>query len=417
MMADGQTMRHSMAGRAEIMMSSQDNDQSTAPRRGPFFLWLIITTLLALAVAIAWWALQNRPPVVVEVEGQTPAPEALSAEQQAEIARLSEIAALRESQLRQSVDAIDPPVCEAPKALDVGKFTSLRRRESDNFTEWRALLDTPTPRANGPQSRITPESNAALSPTEATQDGTGQNTAPSTELASSTQLALPALREKLEKTTVLVLGISGGEQPDLGAGTGFFIGPRLLVTNDHVIEGADPAQIFVTNRRLGSLRQARLVSRSRQSGPGDLDFALLEIDGAPVSHWLTLSDGKGKLTPVIAAGYPGLTLGSDEGFRKLLRGDLTSAPDLNMNRGEIRSVRPFAEITQIIHTADVLKGYSGGPLIDLCGRIVGVNTFIQVDKDQASKLNNAIAASDLTPFLTSAGASFTETAGLCAPPE
>ena len=88
-----------------------------------------------------------------------------------------------------------------------------------------------------------------------------------------------------------------------------------------------------------------------------------------------------------------------------------------MNRGEIRSVRPFAEITQIIHTADVLKGYSGGPLIDLCGRIVGVNTFIQVDKAQASKLNNAIAASDLQPFLAAAGASVATTTESCAPPE
>lgn len=372
-------------------MSSQDHDQSAAPRRGPFIVWLVLTTLLALAAAGAWWALQNRAPVVVEVEGATPAPEPLSDEQTAEIKRLSEVAALRESQLRQSVDAIDPPVCEAPKALDVGKFTALRKRENENFTEWRALLDAPAPRADGPQSK-------ALIEGAATQ---------------STPLSVAALSERLEETTALVLGVAAGDDAGLGTGTGFFIGPNLFVTNDHVVEGVDPSQIYVTNRRLGGLRQARLIKRSRQSGPGDLDFALLEIEGAPVSRWLSLSSRQGKLTPVIAAGYPGMSLRSDEGFHRLLRGDLTAAPDLNMNRGEIRSVRPFAEITQLIHTADVLKGYSGGPLIDLCGRVVGVNTFIQIDKEQASKLNNAIAAGNLGPFLTGAGAQFATTSESC----
>lgn len=367
-------------------MSSHDHDQSTAPRQGPFRIWLIITILLALAAAGAWWALQNRAPVVVEVPGKTPPPEALSEAQETEIDRLAEVAALRESQLRQSVDAIDPPACEAPKALDVGKFTALRKRENGNFTEWRALLDTPTPRGD-----------AANAP-------------------SSTHLALPILSERLEETTALVLGVAKGNEPGLGTGTGFFIGPSLLVTNDHVVAGLDPDQIFITNRRLGGMRKAQLLSRSGQRGPGDIDFALLEVSGAPVAHWLSLATRQGKLTPVIAAGYPGLTLGSDEGFRRLLRGDASASPDLNMNRGEIRSVRPFSEITQVIHTADVLKGYSGGPLIDLCGRVIGVNTFISVDKSQASKLNNAIAARDLGPFLSSAGATYVTTAETCDPP-
>lgn len=386
-------------------MSSQDNDQSAAPRRGPFLIWLIITILLALAAAGAWWALQNRAPIVVEVEGETPPPEPLSSEQVAEVERLAEVAALRESQLRQSVDAIDPPVCEAPKTLDVGKFTSLRRRENGAFTEWRALLDAPTPRIDGPRSNASSDG-AALAP-----DG------PPANAASSTQLSLAVLSDRLEETTALVLGVGEGDAPGLGTGTGFFIAPRLLVTNDHVIEGADPAQIYVTNRRLGGLRQARLIKRSRQSGPGDLDFALLQIEGAPVTQWLPFASERTKLTPVIAAGYPGMSLRSDEGFNRLLRGDLAAAPDLNMNRGEIRSIRPFSEITQLIHTADVLKGYSGGPLIDLCGRVVGVNTFIQIDKDQASKLNAAIAAGDLGPFLTGTDATFASTNESCAAPE
>jgi S1-C subfamily serine protease len=87
----------------------------------------------------------------------------------------------------------------------------------------------------------------------------------------------------------------------------------------------------------------------------------------------------------------------------LIEGDISSAPDLNMNRGEIRSIQPLGAITRLVHTADVLKGYSGGPLIDTCGRIVGVNTFIQVDQEQAGKLNNAVSTGDLMAFLAQHG--------------
>ena len=110
-----------------------------------------------------------------------------------------------------------------------------------------------------------------------------------------------------------------------------------------------------------------------------------------------------KLAPVIAAGYPGLGLRDDAGFRRLLAGDLAAAPDLNMNRGEIRSIQPLGAITRLVHTADVLKGYSGGPLLDTCGRLVGVNTFIQVDQAQGGKLNNAVSTPDLVTFLQANG--------------
>ena len=55
----------------------------------------------------------------------------------------------------------------------------------------------------------------------------------------------------------------------------------------------------------------------------------------------------------------------------------------------------------ILHSADISAGNSGGPLVDSCGRAVGINTFIATNQ-QATKANYALGASWLAAFLRSA---------------
>jgi hypothetical protein len=61
------------------------------------------------------------------------------------------------------------------------------------------------------------------------------------------------------------------------------------------------------------------------------------------------------------------------------------------------------DLPVIIHTANISPGNSGGPLIDSCGRVVGVNTFIRVDQESSSRLNYALQASALATFLGEQG--------------
>ena len=160
---------------------------------------------------------------------------------------------------------------------------------------------------------------------------------------------------------------------------------------------------MTASKRLGGLVPVELVATSPDGEQSAPDFALLRLRAGTAPAVLSIAAASDELAPVIAAGYPGLGLRDDAGFRRLLTGDLAAAPDLNMNRGEIRSIQPLGAITRLVHTADVLKGYSGGPLLDACGRLVGVNTFIQVDQAQGGKLNNAMSTPDLMTFLAAQG--------------
>src|SRR5262249_8702018 len=51
-------------------------------------------------------------------------------------------------------------------------------------------------------------------------------------------------------------------------GSGFVVAPRLIVTNNHVIESADPDKLFVTNQKLGGVKPARVVVHSPGSQVG-----------------------------------------------------------------------------------------------------------------------------------------------------
>ena len=109
--------------------------------------------------------------------------------------------------------------------------------------------------------------------------------------------------------------------------------------------------------------------------------------------------------PVVASGYPGLTIVHDAGFRALLGGDITAAPELVLNRGEIQALQRSPQGLRVIaHSGRLLHGNSGGPLVDGCGRVVGISTYIAVDAEHAGHVSYAIAAEELVPFLAAHGA-------------
>jgi hypothetical protein len=104
-----------------------------------------------------------------------------------------------------------------------------------------------------------------------------------------------SLAQLLEHATVM---IASAGPAGIGHGSGFFIAGDLVLTNAHVVQQADPNQIFVMSRAMGRAVKAQLVSMTRGPGggpvePGMPDFALLKLPEAvagaqPLQH---VSDG------------------------------------------------------------------------------------------------------------------------------
>jgi S1-C subfamily serine protease len=222
------------------------------------------------------------------------------------------------------------------------------------------------------------------------------------------------LAQLLEQAVVLVIGPSEG---GIGIGTGFFITPKQIVTNRHVIEKLQPDKIFVTNKTLGGIKPVRLGARTETSDFGEPDYAILEIDDVPSIQPLGLTRVANRMDDVVAAGYPTFVLAGDSHFRALLAGDASAIPELVVTNGLISAIQLLRENRPIIpNTASISAGNSGGPLVDRCGRVVGVNTFGRINQEHADKINYAQKTDTLLEFLKSKSVDVTELQGPCAPP-
>jgi len=181
-----------------------------------------------------------------------------------------------------------------------------------------------------------------------------------------------------ERSVVRVVTVSldaVGEPIGMDTGSGFAVAPGLVVTNHHMVQGSPQAaetETFVIPERDAGGQSERATVRQIWT---DADLALLAAPGL-TSPALTISTTQpGKEATVRALGFPGVT---DE-VRKLPLTEILRPQETYVTAGSIALFSKVApgggRIDTIFHTAPINPGNSGGPLIDACGRVIGVNTW------------------------------------------
>jgi serine protease Do len=163
-------------------------------------------------------------------------------------------------------------------------------------------------------------------------------------------------------------------------GSGFIIDPSgIVVTNNHVIAQADEIKVRLQD---DTEFEAKLLGRDPKT-----DIAVLKIE-----------PGKTKLTAVsfgdsdkLRVGDWVVAIGNPFGLGGTVTAGIVSARGRDINQG------PYDDFIQT--DASINKGNSGGPLFDLDGKVIGINTAIFSQSGGSVGIGFAVAARLASPVV------------------
>lgn len=198
---------------------------------------------------------------------------------------------------------------------------------------------------------------------------------------------------------VVIIGTEDGQPTPISHGTGFAVSPTRIVTNAHVVTEAaqdDTLRIGIVPAEGEGGAFARIIAISPRN-----DLALLEI-----------AKGSLRLPPLALAGGPTVDQGEVAAVGYPMNVDLAQGLGMNdifraqppvKSRGYISGLRPSRQFDTILHTAPIARGNSGGPLLDPCGRVIGVNSFSTDSTGGDAEFYFAVSLRELLPFLRNLG--------------
>jgi serine protease Do len=157
------------------------------------------------------------------------------------------------------------------------------------------------------------------------------------------------------------------EQRQLSGGSGFIISPDgFIMTNNHVIEGASKVEVHYgadENGNGGRTSSATIVGRDPAT-----DLALLKIDVGAQLPYIQLGD-----SDRIRKGDWAIAIGHPFQFENTLTVGVISAKGRSL--GLSRETQSFENFIQT--DAAINFGNSGGPLMNISGEVIGINTAIR----------------------------------------
>lgn len=199
---------------------------------------------------------------------------------------------------------------------------------------------------------------------------TAPNPTPTTQVLnfsqSDIQTSITQAVEKVSPAVVTVVGTIAGQMTLFGrapdetvSGSGVIVSEQgHIVTNYHVIEGTSDIYVILSN---GEQVKASLIN-------GDVyaDLAVLKAEGSMPA--VAVFGDSDRLTPgetVIAIGSP---LGE---FRNTVTVGVVSATGRVLDTGKGYTMEDLIQTDAAIN-----QGNSGGPLVNLNGEVIGINTLI-----------------------------------------
>ena len=173
--------------------------------------------------------------------------------------------------------------------------------------------------------------------------------APTSPAPAPTLTQLACDLEDLNEALTAVVRIETG----MGSGSGFFIAPGVIATNRHVVEGGAVVLVALADGTL-LVGSVGAVSESR-----DLAIVLVPVSAGVVGLDWGNSQSLLVAEEVFAIGFPLGTFG----------------PPV-LTKGVVSRVYEAIDgVTYVQTDAALNPGNSGGPLLDRCGKVVGIVTF------------------------------------------
>ncbi len=151
-------------------------------------------------------------------------------------------------------------------------------------------------------------------------------------------------------------GDQANQQAQAGLGSGVIISPDgYILTNNHVVEGADEIEVTLTDSRRA---RARVIGTDPET---DLAILKIELDKLPV---IVLGN-----SDQLAVGDQVLAIGNPFGVGQTVTSGIVSA----LGRSQL-GINTFENFIQT--DAAINPGNSGGALVDVNGNLLGINTAI-----------------------------------------
>jgi serine protease Do len=201
-------------------------------------------------------------------------------------------------------------------------------------------------------------------------------------VSTVTQPTQPQRRQNelnMPRNSIEQFELRSDEQARRGNGSGVIVDPQgYILTNDHVISGADRIKVRFHD---GSEAPGKVVGSDRET-----DLAVVKVD--PVAPMIAARFGDSEK---IRVGDWVLAVGSPFGFDQTVTAGIISAKERD-SKEVYKNKTTFQYFLQT--DAAVNHGNSGGPLINLSGEVIGINTLIATTTGDYNGVSFAIPSSE-----------------------